>query len=287
MSRRGGRGGGSGNHSKSSVVSKELLKRSASEAGLDDRHLKILTDITRPPLFPDFLWHSNGKYWNEGEISIDNQHAHQQASTSTEPSTTKLPSSAVCMMNKQRELTMRMQSGPHYIRPPDVMDIVRYSDRKGANEPSLPDAFVLASTSRTNRKLATDTRYFPPELLSRRKHVIKPQQPQPLDGIKRLSRARKSALIPNFDAAVLNLEELATQESSSRNRPRSNTNTSVGKNAASAEAASADGNDNYEDDDDNIAAAPEDEEEGEDYTTNYYKSDDDDSNDGRDGEPTY
>ena len=69
MSRRGGGGGrGRGGSNKSTLSSsKELLKRSAFEAGLDDRHIKVLSDITRPPLFPDFLWKSTGHYWDTTE----------------------------------------------------------------------------------------------------------------------------------------------------------------------------------------------------------------------------
>jgi hypothetical protein len=243
MSRRGGRGGGGPKVS----VSKELLKRSAAEAGLDDRHLKVLTDITRPPLFPDFLWLSTGKYWDPDNSNNNDQPSQE----TTELVTTKRSAAVVSMMNKQRELTARMQAGPHYVRPTAVIDVVRYSNRSNnkTNMTTAPDAIVTASMGKTNTKLATDVRYFPVELLNLQ--------------TKRAAVVRK--LTPSIDAAVVKLEELASKEST------------VGA-AAVAQT--------QEDDEDLLAEAPpEEEEEGEDYTTNYYNTDEE--SDGDDGEPTF
>lgn len=247
MSKRGGRGGGAPKLS----VSKELLKRSAAEAGLDDRHLKVLTDITRPPLFPDFLWLSTGKYWDPDD---------KPTQQTTELVTTKRPAGTISLMNKQRELTARMQAGPHYVRPTAVIDVVRYSSRSNNKLHMAPDAIVTESMGKTNTKLATDSRYFPAELLH-------PQKTKAVDAVV----VRKATAIT--DAVVVKLEELASKESST-----------VGGGTAASAAGGLQG-----DDDDGLPAElpPEEEEDGEDYTTNYYNTDDDEGSDGDDGEPTF
>jgi hypothetical protein len=184
MSRRGGgsggRGRGGGSNKSTLSASKELLKRSASEAGLDDRHIKVLSDITRPPLFPDFLWKSTGHYWSEEEYNPTNNNdtnnikiEQEEQVKPTLKATTKLPTSMISLINKQREMTQRFQSSSYYVRPNTVVDVVRYRDRKNLqnnnNNNHTPDAKVLSSFSPYNNRnhniLAADAMYFPEELL--------------------------------------------------------------------------------------------------------------------------
>lgn len=267
------------------------MKRSAAEAGLDDRHLKVLTDITRPPLFPDFLWHSTtSKYWNDpAATSATGDDPHPQASSesnTTGVTVIKRSAATIGVMNKQREMTARMQAGPHYVRPTAVIDVVRYSNRNNSNggniggsnnsggggsnntlngkyinnNPAQPDAIVAASMGKTNRKLATDPRYFPAELLVL---LLLPQK-------KKAAVVRKSATTAAAACAVVKLEELANKE---------------GGAAVGGEASAVPPGDDDEDDV-LLEAPPEEEEDGEDYTTNYYNTDDEDSG-GDDGEPTF
>lgn len=323
MSRRGGGGGGRGRGGSKSTLSssKEMLKRSASEAGLDDRHIKVLSDITRPPLFPDFLWKSTGHYWNEDDVTVNNNHDMQQQLNpiKTEPSLVpspvltckKLPASMIGMINKQRELTKRFQNSAYYIRPSTAVDIVRYSDRMDGNKSHLPhrtpDMAVLASLSvcATNdngsAKLiptADDTKYFPEELLPIKKANIKRRNGQ---------SSRNSQPKSDFSTATavaIKLENLGYQEETGKMRTISITsNTSnddlmltvpapaianARKSSEADETVLDDMEDDEEDneDDNHMLEEHVEEELGEDYTTNYYASDDE-NNDDDDGEPTY
>jgi hypothetical protein len=293
MSRRGGRGGG---HSRSSVaVSKELLKRSASEAGLDDRHLKVLSDITRPQLYPDFLWHSTGKYWNEEEAS--NKEGFRSGAAAVQLSPTKRPASMISLIKKHRELTKRFQNGPHFVRPTVVIDIVRHCDReKHANSLSSPDSLVLASFSKSNCLFASDQRYFPSELLNgheksgKRKKLSTTSTTGSSTDPELTSTIFSKGTVTHRgvnDAVVTKLEKMVHEETSTSAvasgkaiglaRP-------TGTTIASSETA-PDTND-CDEDEDELAPLNEDEEEGEDYTTNYYNTDDESDN-GHDGEPTY
>jgi hypothetical protein len=285
MSRRGGRGG----HSRSSVaVSKELLKRSASEAGLDDRHLKVLSDITRPPLYPDFLWRSTGKYWTEDDAT--NNGCLGMGTESVQIPSTKRPASMISLINKHREFTKRFQNSPHFVRPTAVSDIVRYCDRqKHANSSSAPDSIVLASFSKSNRRLATDQRYFPSELLNMNGSERRPKRKQ-LDSISTASvvpsknYSNRSGVNDSVDTKLV---ELVYEESSS-SLVVSGATVGLTRAAVATNASSEAAPDINEDDEDEDGLAPvhEDEEEGEDYTTNYYNTDDESDHD-HDGEPTY
>jgi hypothetical protein len=306
--KRGGRGGGASKLS----VSKELLKRSAAEAGLDDRHLKVLSDITRPPLFPDFYWHSAGKYWEAASVedevvvvpdgggsSFARKRPH---STKSEASPAlqqaQRPASVIALMNKQRELFARMQNGPYGIRPTPVMDVVRYNRRRRHNETAQhsrhPDVRVLASLSCTTsnnsssdvldtaatmmRPLGSDVRYFPAELLgpaptAASAPVVVPKTPLP--------RCAAVQTSPNTNSTPL--DELAWREAK---RLRAS---SVGD---KDESGGGGGGVDQDEDDELALNLPEEEEEGEDYTTNYYNTDDEeDHKDGGGGgdeeEPTF
>jgi hypothetical protein len=283
MSRRGGRGGG---NSRSSVsVSKELLKRSASEAGLDDRHLKVLTDITRPPLFPDFLWRSTGKYWTEEDRA--NNETGRPATESRQVSATKRPASVISLINKHREITKRFQNGPYYVRPAAVVDIVRYSDRQKNQTMSTPDTIVLASFSKSNHTLATDQRYFPTELLNLNDRKKRTRKTPALTASAAIQPSHQPSMKSFDDMVVVKLEELAHEESSSSATISGIRVDHVTSNASTnTTAANETAPDDDEEEEDGLAPIQEDEEEGEDYTTNYYNTDDESDHDD-DGEPTY
>lgn len=284
MSRRGGRGGG---HSRSSVaISKDLLKRSASEAGLDDRHLKVLSDITRPQLYPDFLWHSTGKYWNEEDTAYNE--GIRLGTAVVQLSSSKRPASLISLIKKHRELTKRFQDGPHFVRPTAVIDIVRYCDReKHANCRSTPDSLVLASFSETNNLFASDQRYFPAELLNGSEKRQKQKNLSICSSDAELISTNYSKGSGVNGTVVTKLEKMVHEETST-SAVTSGKAIGVGRpsgtTSASLEAA-PDINEGDEDDDE-LAPLHEDEEEGEDYTTNYYNTDDESDND-HDGEPTY
>jgi hypothetical protein len=206
MSRRGGRGRGGGGRS-ALTSSRELLKRSAAEAGLDDRHIKVLSDITRPALFPDFLWKSTGRYWNEDDeanntgdgvnVNVNIDDKSKMDILSLQPSNAsvkKLPAAMMSTIQKQRELTHRFQMAPYFVRPNTVVDIVRYSDRldakSGIHAHTAPDAIVLASLSATSTLsqdqhnsnnnhspniLTADDKYLPNELWTQTTRISKGQ----------------------------------------------------------------------------------------------------------------
>ena len=60
-----GRGRGRGRGRAPPSGARLLLQRSAQEAGLDAGNLRSLQDITKPALFPDYEWHSNGHVGHE------------------------------------------------------------------------------------------------------------------------------------------------------------------------------------------------------------------------------
>ncbi len=143
MSSKRGRGRGG-----SRSVSKELLKRSAAEAGLDSTHLKDIDDIVTPPLYPDFQWKSTGGYWDETSNSKTNNDKKKDPS-----------GGVVFCINQQRKLVEEFQARYHFPNT-TIVDVARISD-----QPHLPpDQMVLSQLSKQpNRKL--DTRYIPDELL--------------------------------------------------------------------------------------------------------------------------
>lgn len=146
MSSKRGRGRGG-----SRSVSKEFLKRSAAESGLDSSHLKDLDDIITPPLYPDFHWKSTGGYWDEATKTSD-------ASKKKDPS-----GGVVFCINRQRKLLEEFRARYHHFETA-IVDVARVSD-----PPHLPaDQMVLCQFSaptNKNRKLELDTNYIPAELL--------------------------------------------------------------------------------------------------------------------------
>lgn len=237
----GGRGGGS-----SLSQSKEFLKRSAQEAGLDDRHIKLLSDITRPAFYPDVLWRANGDgYWHE------NSHDNHDSSTDGLITTKRSPS-IMNTIQKQRELMNRFQKSYQYVRPDVMVDIERYSTLHDAAARLPPDVAVLQSLGR-NRKLATDGRYFPTELI--------------------FPNRRSSSNDTNKKKGTKNKR---TKKISSNLEDHDDNNHNDDNNNHE------DSDDDEDDDPDNPLDATigdEDEEEDVDYTTNYYDSDNNDDDD--------
>jgi hypothetical protein len=319
--KRGGRGG-FGGASKLSV-SKELLKRSAAEAGLDDRHLKVLSDITRPPLFPDFYWHSAGKYWEAANVEDEvveavadggsssfarkQRHPHSiksESAASPQPlQQAQRPASVIALMNKQRELFARMQNGPYGIRPTPVMDVVRFNRRRNnetANHSHHPDVRVLASlscaaskhgsssvldtTATMTRPLGSDARYFPAELLGPTTKSAAVVVPKP-PLPRKIARGSAAAAAAAGVVAQTSTNSTSTplDELAWRESKRLRA-TSVGDKDESGGGGGGD----LDEDDELALNLPEEEEDGEDYTTNYYNTDDEedhkDGGGGGDGE---
>lgn len=145
MSSRRGRGrGGRGS------ASREFLKRSAAEVGADAT--KVIDEIVHPRFYPDFRWRSSGGLLGDDDDDVDTEQSIPLAKT-------KRPVSLVKLLNKQREMTSRRQASPHFLSSNKSL-----SDGYTINT-TIPDREVLNSFSSTNRKLATDERYFPAELL--------------------------------------------------------------------------------------------------------------------------
>lgn len=169
-----GRGRGRGRGRAPPTGARLLLQRSAQEAGLDAGNLRHLQDITRPQLFPDLEWHSNGKM------------GHEHADPSSASASAKRPASTVYLINKSREIHHRFQSSSQYVRPTQEVDVVRYGKRP---RPMQPDVNVLESIGK-----AADPRYLPKELLQNTSN----------------STSKESA--DDAPKKALTLEELAAQE---------------------------------------------------------------------------
>jgi hypothetical protein len=178
MSKRGGR---------KPSVAKELLKRSAAEAGLDSS--AALEDITKPKLYPDFLWCSDGTGW-DGETTTTTT---TTAAAAAEAS--KLQPSTVKLMNKQRELSARFQAVYKDLHETAVMP------------PLPPDEVLLQSFSKTNRKLVEDTRYFPEDLVASKKvkAAAKAKKASVLTKLEELESKEKKTIVP--DPAKSGVEE--------------------------------------------------------------------------------
>lgn len=246
---RGGWGGGRGGLSQS----KEFLKRSAQEAGLDDRHMKLLSDITKPALFPDILWNATGDgYWDDTE----------ENAISNELIVTKRTPSIFYIMNKQREIIDRMQRSCHYIRPAVTVDVVRYNT---TNNYATPADVAVLNAMGMNGKLASDERYFPVELLPH----------HPSNNLKKKAsgstkRKHGNKLLTNADGIPV-LDDFGEEIMDEKG----------------GDGGGDDDGSNDDDEDNNLEIEDDGEEEdGEDYTTNYYESDNDDDG-GDDDEPTF
>ena len=142
----GGRGRGRGGF-KPPTGAQLLMQRSAQESGLDDKNLRSLQDLTKPPLFPDFLWHSSGQIY-----------APEDESNVMVPS--KLSQSAIYLIRKGRDIQHRMHTSPYYLRAAQEVDVVRYGKRP-RQQVEACDKNVIEHLG----KVAATCRYVPDELL--------------------------------------------------------------------------------------------------------------------------
>lgn len=180
-----GRGRGRGRGGPQSA-SRQLLQRSAQEAGLDGNNLRSLQDITKPQLFPDYEFHSQG-HVGFADAPPEQQQQNQKRSNQKR-------SSSVFLINKSREVLSRFQLSPYYIRPTQESDIERHNR---VTRPVEPDVSVLDHLG----KLA-DSDYFPEEF-------------QLMQGVVRKRSASEidaSGAGEGDDNKSLSLEELAKRE---------------------------------------------------------------------------
>lgn len=156
MSRRGGR---------KPSAARELLKQSAKEAGVDST--AALEDITRPRLYPDFQWRSDGAgYWDTEDSSMEGA-----------ISSPKRLAKTIQLMNKQRELAARFQTVYKHLHETEDL----------ASQSVPPDEQLLQSFSKTNRKLVNDTRYFPTDLVAEKK-------------VKATTKTKKESVLTKLEA---------------------------------------------------------------------------------------
>lgn len=143
-----GRGRGRGGRGWKPPTGAQLfLQRSAKESGLDDRNLRTLQDITRPPLFPDIRWHSSGKVWRNEEESIEIVQPKRSPST-------------IYLIRKAREISHRLQSSVFHVLPTPDADIMRYRKRS-RSQISCGRAIL----EHVGKNLANSS-YIPEELLN-------------------------------------------------------------------------------------------------------------------------
>lgn len=162
-----------------------LLQRSAQEAGLDAGNLRNLQDITKPPLFPDFEWHSSGKQGHDAVVPSSTMPPSQPGATS------KRAASQIYLINKSREISHRFQESPFYVRPSQEVDVVRYNKRP---RPLEPDAHLAEFIGKT-----ADPKYLPAELI---KDKVAPHIHAKVGDLDEDGRPKRA----------LTLEELAAEE---------------------------------------------------------------------------
>jgi hypothetical protein len=139
-----------------------MLQRSAQEAGLDANNLRSLQEITKPRLFPDYEWHTNGTTGHE-EDQLPSAAPEAAPSATSAPSAAKRSPSTVYLINKSREFHHRFQNSPYYVRPTQEIDVVRFGKRPC---PVAPDINVLEHIGK-----AADSRYVPEELLETKRRA--------------------------------------------------------------------------------------------------------------------
>lgn len=255
---RGGRGRGGGGTSVATNA-KMLLKRTAQEAGLDDRHhTTTLEEITNPPLFPDLLWRvsppSSGRTFEEVPSS----------DAPSELIVTKRPASTVYTLNKQREINEAFQQSPFYVQHHQPVDVVRHGKR---NRSVAPDVAVLESIG----SMATDSQYIPEELML-----------QASSGRKLSASGRKHDVATGASVKTAsNLNELEEREQARTTGKARGTGATATAAATSAPASTT----AVSNEDEQHQADDQEEEEIEDYTMNYYASEEE--TDGGDAEATF
>ena len=162
----GGRGRGRGGF-KPPTGAQLMMQRSAQESGLDEKNLRSLQDLTKPPLFPDFLWHSSGQVYKP---------EHE----SKEMVPVKLTQSAIYLIRKGRDIHHRMHTSPFYLRPSQEVDVTRYRKRPRTQAEAC-DKTVIEHLG----KIARST-FVPEELL------------QPSKRIAAIKDSKKNALLDDL-----------------------------------------------------------------------------------------
>lgn len=255
MASRGGRGGrGRGRFGGNTSAAQLYLKRSAQESGLDDRNLTTLQDITRPALFPDFVFHSSGRPLDPAEVMA-------AATTTTVNVPLSQPvrtPSTLYLMQKGRDLQHRIQSSSNYVRLTSAVDVIRYGKQTA---PVHADEAFLQDCSAAYR---TDHRYLPRELLSKEPATKKPRRAAPL--LDELLDGTDEAL-PLSPSHVLG-EKVDNEDDD----------------PAAPKKIKVEGEEEENLSDSGDLEVEEEEEEGEDYTTNYYESADEGSDGGGGGD---
>ncbi|VEU33954.1 unnamed protein product [Pseudo-nitzschia multistriata] len=159
-----GRGRGRGRGRAPTSGARLLLQRSAKEAGLDERNLRNLQDITKPRLFPDYEWHSSGRRGHNlpGEPIVPPSVSSGAGDPSREPTAVATPrrsTKTIHLINKSREIHDRFQNSAFYVQLTQEADVIRHGKERQQQQ-QRADLLVLKQMSKT-----ADPQYVPPELL--------------------------------------------------------------------------------------------------------------------------
>lgn len=263
MSSRGGRGGrGRGRFGGVASAAQLYLKRSAQESGLDDRNLTTLQAITRPALFPDYVWHSSGQINNnkDAAAAIPTTTANNNSVNIPLSQPVRTPSTTY-LIQKGRDLQHRLQSSSHYVRLTSAVDVIRYG--KGT-VPVHADQAFLQDCSAAYR---TDQRYLPRELIGK-------------------EPSKKRQKVATLGASAL-LDDLETQEEQLQLSPShiiADKNENDDDDAAVPKKIKVEGEEGENLSETGELDVDDEEEEVEDYTTNYYESAEEGSDGGGGGE---
>mmetsp|Transcript_46345 Transcript_46345/g.69009 ORF Transcript_46345/g.69009 Transcript_46345/m.69009 type:complete len:247 (-) Transcript_46345:117-857(-) len=227
-----------------------FLKRTAQECGLDDRNLRSLQDITRPALYPDLGWLSNGSgtYDVGGPVLSSESDQKQKGKVAS----TKRTSQTVYLIRKQRELWHRQKALAYFVNNPNSqhqVDVARYSKQKKIKTAREQELQAIMGRN------ACSSLYVPQELI-----VVKKQ--------RKKAAIAGADIVPDAAPSSATLEALAQKEHDPSAKPQEE-----GDELGADEIIEDEGE----------------EDEAEDYVTNYYASDDEsgDGEDGEDGEPTF
>mmetsp|Transcript_1971 Transcript_1971/g.4302 ORF Transcript_1971/g.4302 Transcript_1971/m.4302 type:complete len:246 (+) Transcript_1971:69-806(+) len=142
-----------------------LLQRSAKEAGLDDRNLRNLQDITKPQLFPDYEWHSNGRKGHNlpGEPIVQASSvlsaAAENGAELVAVAKPKRSAKSIHLINKSREIHDRFQNSAYYVQLAQEADVIRHGKERQQQQ-RRADLLILKQMSKT-----ADPQFIPPELL--------------------------------------------------------------------------------------------------------------------------
>jgi hypothetical protein len=223
--------------------------------------MKSLEDITRPALFPDYEWHSDGGRQVAENLSADTKPPTANSSHTIKPNKQR-QASHVYLINKGRELHERFQQSACHLQALQEVDVARYSSSSsssshGSNKRpkhSPDEAVVTGLLEYSGMKTQNNVQdYLPKELWTNEKD-------HGTAGV----------------AVSAHLDALAVPETGG------GITTAVATTTNAEDAAE----ELTEDDDDTSEAAAEEEEEDADYATNYYASDDD-NDDGGDDEAVF